>query len=164
MPCPSSIPAVLRRYQRGMTLIELMIVVTVVGILAAVAYPSYVNVVVRNNRSVAHAALSDLVARQENFFTQRKRYAQTIRELGFPSSPTGVRNNGALDDLDKSPNPSDIVYHLQVSSAAPFSQDTNFRVEAVPTNMQTRDNDCGTLFITAAGTRGATGDKPDECW
>lgn len=153
-PCP--------RRPAGFTLLELMIVVAVIGILAMVAYPSYMDVVVRNNRSVARAALTDLVARQEAYFTQHKKYADTILDLGFPSSPTGLRNSGALDDLDTAPNPGDIVYKIQVSAVAPFTDDINFRVEAVPTNFQAQDNKCATLFITAAGTHGATGG--DDCW
>lgn len=141
---------------------ELMIAVVIVGILAAIAYPSYVDIVVRNNRAVAHSALTELVSRQESYFTQNKQYASNIRDLGYPSSPTGLRNNGGLADLDQG-STDGLVYKLQVSNQAPFDNDNNFKVEAVPANIQTRDTNCGTLFITAAGTRGTTGGG-DGCW
>lgn len=148
--------------QHGVSLLELMIVVVVIAILAMIAYPSYTNIVIRNNRAVAQSALTELASRQESFFAQNKRYAANIRDLGYPSSPTGLRNNGNIADLDQG-TPDDLVYRLQLSNAAPFDSDNNFRVEAVPANIQTRDTDCGTLFLTAAGTRGATGGG-DDCW
>lgn len=147
---------------RGFSLVELMIAVTVVALLAMVAYPSYVDIIVRNNRAVAHSALTEIASRQESYFAQNKRYAGNIRDLGYPSSPTGLRNNGGLADLDQG-TPSDLIYRVQLSTAAPFDGDNNFRVEAVPAKGQTRDEDCRTLFLTAAGTRGATGDG-DDCW
>ena len=151
-----------RDRDRGMTLIELMIAVVVVALLAMVAYPSYLEIILRNNRTVAHSALTELASRQESFFVQHKRYADTIRELGYPSSPTGLRNDGSLADLDQD-TPNDLIYRLQLSSAAPFNGDNNYRIEAVPAGRQASDSDCGTLFLTAAGTRGATGDG-DNCW
>ncbi|MDN5863588.1 MAG: type IV pilin protein [Salinisphaera sp.] len=123
-----------------------------------VAYPSYVDTVIRSHRSAARAALTGLVARQEAYFTQYKQYAGTITALGFPSSPTGLQSDGGLVDLDATPSPSDLVYKLQVSSAS----NTNYKVEAVPAGLQTKDNDCKTLFITATGTHGSTGGG--NCW
>lgn len=150
------------RRQNGFTLMELMIAVAIVGILAAIAYPSYVDIVVGNNRAVAHSALAELVSQQESYFIQNQKYANNVRDLGFPSSPIGLRNNGGYIDLDKKSS-NDAIYELQVSPGDPFSGDYNFKVEAVPANIQTRDSGCGTLFITASGKRGATG-SGDDCW
>ena len=63
------------RNERGFTLIELMIVVAVVAILAAVGYPSYRDYVARGQRSQGQQLLSDIAQRQEQFLLDSRRYA-----------------------------------------------------------------------------------------
>lgn len=58
----------------GFTLVELMIVVAVVGILAAIAYPSYIDSVRKGNRAEGRAAVTGLLQQQERFFTQNNTY------------------------------------------------------------------------------------------
>ena len=63
-----------RRKSAGFTLIEVMIVVAIVGILAAVAYPSYIDSVRKGKRAEARAALMNLLQQQERYFTQNNSY------------------------------------------------------------------------------------------
>lgn len=75
----------------GITLIELMIVVVITGILAAIAYPSYRNYVTQTRRSDAQIALTQAANQQERFFTEFNWYAATLagtRSGG--TSTTGV--------------------------------------------------------------------------
>lgn len=78
--------------QRGFTLIELMIVVAIVGILAAIAYPSYRDSVMRTNRSDALTTLSRLSAAQERFYTRSApaTYAADFSDLLNGSVPAGT--------------------------------------------------------------------------
>lgn len=64
----------LARRQGGFTLMELMIVVAVIGILAAVAYPAYQDSILKGRRAEARTALLELMQQQERYMTQRGTY------------------------------------------------------------------------------------------
>lgn len=63
------------RKQQGVTLIELMIAVVIVGILAAVAVPSYQQYVTRANRSAVQTYMLSIANRQEQFILDARQYA-----------------------------------------------------------------------------------------
>ena len=73
---------------KGFTLIEVMIVVAIIGILAAIAYPSYDEYVKRGNRAEGQAFLNEVAARQERYFSQNNKYAASASDLNLPT-PTG---------------------------------------------------------------------------
>lgn len=75
---------------RGFTLIELMIVVAVAAILAAVAVPSYRQYVMRANRADATAALLRLASAQERFYLQNNRYADADEMDDAPPAGLGI--------------------------------------------------------------------------
>jgi type IV pilus assembly protein PilE len=66
-----------RRNELGFTLVELMIVVVVIGVLAAVAIPSYRSSVMKSNRAAAKTALLDLAAREEKYYSLNNNYSGT---------------------------------------------------------------------------------------
>lgn len=67
---------------RGVTLLELMVVVVIVGILAAVAYPSYRDSVDRAKRNEAKALLLEIAQNQERYYLQNNSYG-TLAQLGY---------------------------------------------------------------------------------
>jgi len=80
------------RYSRGVTLIELMIVVVIVSILAAVALPSYTAYVLRSHRVEAKTALLDLAGREERYYSTSQTgafYTNLNTALGYPISDDG---------------------------------------------------------------------------
>ena len=64
--------------QRGFTLIELMVVVTIVGILAAIVFPSFMQYVVKANRTAAQAQMMDIANRQQQFLLANRSYASKM--------------------------------------------------------------------------------------
>ncbi len=70
------------RHMRGVTLLELMIVVVIVGILTAIAFPNYRDFVTRAKRTEAKAILLEIAQNEERFYLQNNRYG-TMAELGY---------------------------------------------------------------------------------
>ena len=138
----------------GFTLVELAAVVLVLGILLAVALPSYQKHVTRSYRSEGMALLNDAAARQERFFAQNNSYVTTaasIADLGLPNtSGTTVTSTTGK-------------YSLTVGTAA---NDGGYTLTAGRQGPQLRDTECGDLTLDATGRRGATatGADVDACW
>lgn len=78
------------RARRGFTLGELLVAVAVAGLLAAIAYPSYVGYKVRANRAAAQSFLIDLANRQQLYFLDTRRYAGSLAALGADPVPPPV--------------------------------------------------------------------------
>ncbi|PWB60175.1 MAG: hypothetical protein C3F18_00075 [Nitrosomonadales bacterium] len=131
---------------KGFTLIELMIVVAVIGILAAIAYPSYQDSIRKSRRADAKSALLELAQFMERNYTLSNRYDQD--------------SGGAAVVLPFTETPKDGTakyYDLTISASAAQS----FTLSAAPKNAQVSDV-CGTLSITNTGAKAATG--TGQCW
>ena len=141
--------------QAGMTLIEIMIVVVIVSILAAVAYPMYQDYIVRSNRAVGAATLLEVAARQEQFFANNAGYASTTDLMGFPAD-YHVDRDGEQGTAATS------IYLITVAnvSSAPA---LDYTLTATPQNWQTRDDDCGDLTLTDRGVKDQSG-AGERCW
>lgn len=72
---------------QGFTLIEVMIAVVIVGILASIAYPSYIDYVVKSGRSEGVAAVMKVANLQEQYYLDNRAYATDMTKLGLAASP-----------------------------------------------------------------------------
>ena len=131
------------RRSRGFTLIELMIVVTVVAILAAIAIPAYSDYITRARRSDAQAALLEASQGLERCYSMYNRFDHADCPLTVPhDSPDG---------------------YYQVTGTIASN---GYTLTATPTSggPQANDTDCTTLTINQLNQRGATGADVDACW
>jgi len=78
--------------QGGFTLVELMAVVLIISILAAIGYPSYTEHVARSKRAEGKALLAEAATRQERYFFSNNTYTTSLADLGFPAN--GLSPNG----------------------------------------------------------------------
>jgi type IV pilus assembly protein PilE len=75
---------------RGFTLIELVMVIAIVGILMAIAIPSYNNSTTKARRADGQTALMDVMVRQERFYTENNTYSTNLAALpAQAASPEG---------------------------------------------------------------------------
>nr|WP_177412062.1 type IV pilin protein [Pseudomonas sp. RW407] len=137
----------------GFTLIEMMIVVAIIGILAAIAYPSYQEYVLRGNRSEGQALLNDAAARQERYFAQNNAYVTAQANI----ARLGMRNTSGTTVTSDSGK-----YTLTISSP---NNSGGYLLTATPQGAQAKDTKCGNLTLNAMGTRGVSGSTSvNDCW
>ena len=142
----------MRIQMKGVTLIELMIVIVIVAILASIAVPSYRNYVLRTHRVEAKTALLNLAAAQEKHYLANNTYAANAALSTAP--PAGLGLPGATENG---------WYTIAINAAST----TAFSATATATGGQTADGDCATFTINALGVRSATnsgGSASTVCW
>jgi type IV pilus assembly protein PilE len=128
----------------GFTLIELMVVVAIVAILAAIAIPSYRRHVMHGNREAAESLMLEVASAQERYMVDNRSYANDVSTVGYPVSmqPDGVSSN----------------YNVATSSSA--GPPPSFTVTATPKTGSPQANDgCGTLTLNGDGSK-----QPAGCW
>ena len=140
---------------RGFTLIEVMIVVVVIALLAAVGFPSYREHVARGQRAQGQQLLSDFAQRQEQYILDRRQYAPDNATLGVPL-PTGLKYDAAPP----------VVWNVNNAATPP-----TFVICINPTagsNLASRND--GSLCINSQGDRwrqptggNTTFDQASEC-
>ncbi len=146
--------SIVNRNPRGFTLIELMTVIAVVGILVAIAIPSYEFALVKSRRGQAKADLVELAQTLERFYTVNNTYGPplgtNVYTLPFDDSPR-----------DRADDESGYTIALTTHTA------TTFTLTATPVHAQlTGDTKCGALTVDHTGQKGKSGTAAavSDCW
>ncbi|WP_305073697.1 type IV pilin protein [Propionivibrio sp.] len=132
----------------GFTLIELMVAVAVIGILAAIAFPSYQDYIRRSKRAAAKAVLSDLANRQQAYLNDKRAYATSL---------------GALVPSFSSPAEISSDYQFVVTADNTASPPI-FSVTATPISATMLADKCGTSASIPLALSQAGAKTPGTCW
>ena len=146
----------LKGRQRGVTMLELLIVVAIIAIISSFAYPSYMRYVVSTKRTAATSALLQIADRQQQFFMDNKAYTADLTDLGFAANPYVIADDGTA----AAAGDSDATYSISLSNVAA----TTYTITAAPLQGQLkRDTYCGSMILNQAGNRSSSGGG-DDCW
>ena len=123
----------IKHRSRGFTLIELMATVAVVGILAAIAYPSYLQYVRKANRSAAQSFMLTIAGKEEQYILDARSYTATIGTGGLAlTAPTETTGR--------------YTFSVTVAAGPP----PTFTITATAVGNQVSDGD---LVLTSAGVK-----------
>jgi len=140
-----------KRFTQGFTLIEVMITVAIIGILAAIALPSYNEYIVKSNRAAAASCLLEIAQAMERRYAANAAY-NNPNTLPVPACSADIANRGRYDLAFAANQPTAITFVLT----------------ATPTAAQ-KDKRCGILTLDNNGVKGVsangsvTGDV-QTCW
>lgn len=135
------------KYLQGFTLIELMVVVTIIGVVAAIAYPNYTQYTLRSNRSAAQSFILGVANKQEQYILDARKYTDKLATLNM-TTPSEVSKN----------------YDITISGVA--TNPPTYTITATPKGTQaSKDTQCKNLTIDQAGTKGRSGTGAvADCW
>jgi type IV pilus assembly protein PilE len=137
----------------GFTLIELMVAIAIVGIIAAIALPSFNDQIRKSRRSEARQVLSDIQLKQEHWRSNHATYGTLAEVGGATTSPSGYYTVALTTPSGTCPS------GVAVSTA------NSFTLTASKAGAQDGDSQCATIVVTnLCGTVSKTSTGGGQCW
>ena len=129
----------------GMTLIELLTVIAIVGILASISYPMFAEQAAKGRRASARALMYEVLQHEERFYTENNTYTTDLTALGLPSP---LQTDQGTHSVTLAIGPTgDLTTSVSITGTA-----------IVP------DTHCTSLTLTSANAQSGTGSQPAVCW
>ncbi|WP_308445857.1 type IV pilin protein [Chitiniphilus purpureus] len=147
----------LARSDTGFTLIELMITVAILGILAAIAVPSYQNYVLKSRRADAQTTMQRIAQAEEKWRANNPAYTNDFANLGLTAT--------SATTLTSESQHYNLTIHAEDCSAAlasASSKGTAYCIKAAAQGRQLKDSGCTSLTLTIKN--GNTTPQPAACW
>ncbi|HXQ63673.1 MAG TPA: type IV pilin protein [Steroidobacteraceae bacterium] len=136
----------------GFTLIELAVTMTIIAILAAIAFASYRSQVLDSRRTEARTAVLDLAGREERNFATSNTYSTTPAQLGYTGAAFPVTVGSGY-------------YQVTVAVVAGVAgTPATYTITATPLGTQVSDTQCTSFTLTSTGVQSATGTNAANCW
>ena len=146
----------MKKQQLGVNLLELMIVVAIIGLLSAVAYPSYMRNVQDSKRADCSGAVVGLANAMERHFSINGSYRSAATGGADTGAPGVFTTTCPVDG-------GEATYNLTIAAATA----STYTLRATPTGSQANDR-CGSLTLTSTGVKGvvgaSTGNDWQACW
>lgn len=136
--------------KQGFTLVELLVVITIFGILAAVALPSYKEAMMAAKRSDGIAAAISLQLANQKFRGSCAVYASTL----------GTSDNCATTTIKHNALSMEGYYALTISGASGNA----YTITATPQGVQASDTRCSPMTITVSTSKPSGLKEPTDCW
>jgi type IV pilus assembly protein PilE len=137
----------------GFTLIELMIAVAILGILAALAYPQYVEYVAKGKRSECRSALLLAAQKMEKFYSNNNTYPAALGDAGIASNSN-----------DGNPGASCTLLPLTAATSTPPAAGGTPATFLLTATTTYNDKYCSTLTLNQLSVKGGTGTDSTRCW
>ena len=131
---------------RGVTLIELLIVIAVIGILSAIAVPAYTEHTLKGRRAAAKAMLYEVLQHSERFYSENNTFTNDMADLGYGAGVI-LSENGS-HEITLAAGPSGDLTTSVTISATPVAADAK----------------CDVLSLSSNNAKAASGSTPAKCW
>jgi len=135
----------IRTREAGVTLIELLTVICIIGILAAFSYPMFAEQAAKVRRAQARALMYEVLQHEEKFFTENNTYTVDVTQLGYANPLETTESTHGVT--------------LAVGPTGNLTTSVSITGTAI-----VADAKCATLTLTSANGQSGTGSQPAVCW